>query len=142
MQIRKTTYSPRKPIPRGGRLIQAFKDIDMRLSFTGLTEVASKAGIELSDLKPGEYVAFFNTTRTYLKIAASNNVIASRKMPHGRFYDLTCIRGVVEAFQNTGAIDYDKVLQGKLTKLLEKRVVRMPWHKEVLIDRGIRAVSP
>lgn len=133
MQIRKSTYAPRHDVPRGGRLIQAFKDIDMRLSFDGLAEITKKAGINMETLKPGEYVAFFNTARTYLKIATSNNVIASRRMPHGRFYDLTCIRGVVEAFQNTGSIDYDKVLKVKLEKMLEsKKRVAMPTRATVL----------
>lgn len=121
MQLRTSTYSPKAEMPRGGRLKQAFQDIDMRLSFDGLTELAKKAGIDLNQLEPGEYVAFFNANRNYLKVAAANNVIASRRLPHGRFYDLTCIRGIIEAFQNTGKIDYDTVLKGKLTKLLERK---------------------
>lgn len=119
--MRRSAYEPRTEMPRGGRLIQAFRDIDMRLAFDGLTDVCKKAGIELKSLKPGEYVAFFNSKRTYLKLATANNVIASRRMDHGRFYDLTCINGIIEAFQNTGKIDYDKVLRNKLTEMLGRK---------------------
>lgn len=107
----------------GGRILQIFQDVDMRQHFDGLEELAKKEGkISIKDLKEGEYVVFFNTRRTYLKMAAAHNVLACRRMEGGRFYDMSAIKLVVQAFHNTGEIQYERALKERLTELLAKKV--------------------
>jgi hypothetical protein len=105
----------------GGKILQVFEDADLRCSHDGLGEIALKSKIKLKELEEGEYVVFFNTTRTHLKIAAAHNVIAHSKMEHGRFYDLGCIQNVVRAFHNTGRIEYDEALKERLEELLRRK---------------------
>jgi hypothetical protein len=105
----------------GGRLKQIFTDTDMRCNHDGLYAIAKKEGIDITKLQEGEYVAFFNSRRTHLKIAAAHYVIASKRAPDGRFYDLACITEVVRAFHNTGQVDYNAALKKRLTELLEKK---------------------
>lgn len=115
---------------KGGRLIQVFQDVDMRMHHDGLQQLASKHKIDIRKLGIGDYVAFFNSKRTYLKLAAANGVIASRRMDGGRFYDLTCILGVVRAFHNTGEIQYERELKANLLKVLAKKVHARPVDEE------------
>lgn len=114
----------------GGRLIQVFQDVDMRQNFDGLQALAKKHKVDITKLKEGEYVAFFNSRRTYLKLAAGNNVIASRRMEGGRFYDLSCIVGVVRAFHNTGEIDYERSLKARLEEMLSKKTHPRPIEED------------
>jgi hypothetical protein len=102
----------------GGVILQVFQDTDLRCGHDGLAKVASKEKLALHNLEDGEYVCFFNSHRTGLKIAAAGHVIAYKKSPEGRFYDMACIQDVVRAFHNTGRIDYDEALKTRLTKLL------------------------
>lgn len=120
-KLRAKAYRPRTAVPKGGRIVQVFTSTDMRCQHDGLYEIAHKNSLDLDTLEPGEYVAFFNNRRNMLKIAAANNVIASRKLPNGRFYDLSCIEGIIRAFHNDGKIDYDTVLRKKLETILERK---------------------
>ncbi len=100
------------------KVIQVFSETDMRQSFDGLGRVAKKAKVDLETLDHGEYVVFFNRKRTYLKIAAANQVLACHRTEAGRFHDLTCILAVVRTFHEKGEVDYDGALKTRLTKLL------------------------
>lgn len=104
-----------------GKIIQIFQDVDMRQSFDGLYFVAKKEKVDIKTLGVGEYVVFFNTAKTYLKLAAANNVIAARRMERGRFYDLGAIVGVVRAFHNTGEMRYEVALKDRLVDLLARK---------------------
>lgn len=106
----------------GGRILQIFQDVDMRQHFDGLEELVAKSKLSLRKLKEGEYIVFFNSRRTYLKLAAAHGVIASRRMEGGRFYDLSCIKLVVQAFHNSGEIAYERALKTRLVELLEKKL--------------------
>jgi hypothetical protein len=109
-------------VGKGGKVKRYFPNVDMRMGHDGLKEYAKKeANLDLDGLKPGEYVAFFNAAKTILKLGCANGVIATKKSEHGRFFDATCITQVVEAFNNTGKIDYDAVVAKKLEQLLERR---------------------
>lgn len=106
---------------RGGRIVQVFQDCDLRCSHMGLSEIAKKAKIDLGKLAPGEYVVFFNTSRTHVKIAAAFGTLAHRRSEHGRFFDASCIVSVVRAFHNTGRLDYDEAIKDRLLSLLGRR---------------------
>lgn len=106
---------------KGGTIIQIFQDVDLRCSHDGLTDVAKKEKVNLSKLNEGEYVVFFNSKRTHLKIAAAHGTIAYRRSEHGRFFDVSCIVAVVRAFHNTGRLDYDAALKERLDELLKRR---------------------
>lgn len=116
--LRGSAYRPKSPMPTGGRLVQAFAAVDLRLGHMGLTRLAAKHGLRVEVLNTGEYVAFFNARCNKLKILTCNDVIAYRRLPKGRFFDLSCINGIVRAFHNHGSIDYDSVLKNKLETLL------------------------
>lgn len=105
----------------GGKLKQIFTDVDMRCSHDGLAIVAKKGQIDITKLNEGEYVAFFNAKKNHLKIAAAHHVIASKRAPQGRFYDMACITEVVRAFHNTGKVDYEAALKKRLVELLERK---------------------
>lgn len=102
----------------------------MRMNFDGLGDLAKKHKVDIRKLREGEYVAFFNTRRTYLKLAAANNVIACRRMDSGRFYDLGCIVGIVRAFHNTGDIQYDRELKKHLEDMLKKKTHARPLEED------------
>lgn len=105
----------------GGKIIQIFQDADLRCSHEGLALIADKEKVNIKELKEGEYVVFFNTKRTMLKVAAAHNTIAHTKTEMGRFFDVSCIVNVVRAFHNTGKLDYSKALKEHLEKLLARK---------------------
>ena len=115
---------------KGGKVRRYFPDSDMRMSHDGLTEHAKKEGFDLSSLRPGQYVVFFNKDRTHLKLAGAYGTITSKRSEHGRFFDLTCINEVVESFNNTGKIDYDAALEKKLHELLARKHARKEQEKD------------
>ena len=103
-----------KPVSKG-KVLSYFGSVDLRNNHGGLALLAKKRGINLHNLEPGEFVLFVNNSRTAVKMAAPNNVIAHFKVPGNGHLDLRCL-SLLPSFFNGNTIDY----KGALKETIEK----------------------
>ena len=88
----------------------------------GASYIGKQNGIDITELKPGQYVLFINSHKDKLKLYACNNVVAYLKLPSGQRLNMATIQLIPKAFRGTGTIDYDKALKEViLTALARKR---------------------
>ncbi len=100
-------------------IIQVFMNVDMRNMHEGLAEIASKNGINVQELKLGQFVVFINAMKTRVKIFAANDVVAYQRSRSGKI-QMETIQRIPESF-GAGGFDYDSALRAVLTKLLTKQ---------------------
>ena len=113
---------PKKIESPVGRVLQCFLNADLRCGHEGLAILAKQNGIDITELKPGQYVLFINSHKDKLKLYACNNVVAYLKLPSGQRLNMATIQLIPKAFRGTGTIDYDKALKEViLTALARKR---------------------
>lgn len=90
------------------RLLRIVFNSDLRSGHNGLTAVAKKLDLDMSTLKPGEFVAFVNMKKTMLKIYAAGQVIVHCKPPKGQL-NLNTLKLIPKYF-NGGEFEYTKAL--------------------------------
>lgn len=99
------------------KLLQVFLNADLRCSHDGLTSLAKKEKVDVSQLTPGEYVIFINSGKNRIKLFAANNVLAYLRLPQGKI-DMRTISLIPRAFEASRKINYDEKLREVLTKEL------------------------
>lgn len=109
----------------GGKVIGIFLNVDLRNGHFGLAELAKKKDIDINDLKPGNFVFFFNTKKDTMKLYCASNFIAYHRSPHGKI-DMSIVREIPKIFGADGTMNLeaavDKALDNMLTKRLKKSV--------------------
>lgn len=108
---------------------QAFLDVSMANHHEGLVRIAESRGVDVLDLKPGDFLLFINPGRSYIKIMGANCAapgfppsfpITSVKAPRGRISPL--LLRELPKFFNGKPFDYDSALKPILeAHLLEQR---------------------
>lgn len=104
------------------KIIRYFANTFMGNGHNGLSAIAKKEGLDLSNLHKGEFVIFVNSKNTALKMFAPGNVVAHLKMPGNGRLDLRTI-ALIPKFFNGTEIKYDKALEMLLRKELGIRTV-------------------
>jgi|SRR5581483_109634 len=102
------------------RVLQVFLNADLRCSHDGLTEIAKKGGLNVKELKPGQYVVFLNAAKNRMKLYAANNVVAYFKSPEGGIIDPRTLCDLPRAFNGT-SINYEAALKEALVKVFARR---------------------
>lgn len=83
----------------------------MALAHDGLSEIAKRAGIKITELDSGEYIVFVNRAKDRFKIYAAQNVIAYWRARKGDRLDLRVIREIPRVFNGSAIGEYDKALE-------------------------------
>jgi len=106
-----------------GKILRVFYDADLRCYHDGLAERAKKEGVDVKNLKAGEYAVFINSKRDRIKVFAAENVIAYQKSEHGRL-DLNALKRIPEVFESRGGFSYTKAVEKELIERLPERIRR------------------
>ena len=111
-----------------GRIAQVILDVDLRNSHDGLMAVASKRGIKLSDLKPGQYLVFVNLNRDRFKIFAPapngrGAIIVYYRSYQGRV-DRQAIETMPQAFGMRTGFETGARLAGRMDEALSMKKIR------------------
>lgn len=112
---------PQKIFAPTSRVLQCFLNADLRCGHNGLSALSRQNGIDITKLRPGQYVLFINSKKDKLKLYACNNVLAYLRLPAGGRLNMAAIQLIPRAFQNTGRIDYDKALREVLLTALARQ---------------------
>jgi hypothetical protein len=114
-----------------GRLLHVIENSDLRCRHDGLALWAKKQKVDFSRFRPGDIVAFLNTTKTHLCVLVmlpekeSAGFLGSYRSPHGRVPP-EAFEFISEALGG-GGFDMTKAIRKGLEKLLsKKRTVRPP----------------
>lgn len=102
-----------------GRVVRFFPRSDLRCQHRGLALMASKRGIDVNKLKPGEYCIFVNNARDKLKMYATGNTVAYLKMPAGEKLNLNVIAHIPRFFTG-GVINYTAALKAQIKTDLDR----------------------
>lgn len=132
---------PRPTIPRqtgSGRLLQVWLNQDMRNGHEGLAEVAKQGGLDVSKLKPGQYLVFINAKMDRIKMYGANNVVAYQVLEGGRKVDLRVVREIPKVFQSTGKLDYDLALERVVTDYFAAKYPRKAKESGLELARKIK----
>ena len=108
-----------------GRILQVFLNVDMRMAHDGLDEFSRHRSVDVSSLSAGQYVVFVNTSKDRIKVYASNNVVAYKRLKKGQSFDLRVIQEIPRAFNANGALDMDKAIEDALKASLSRRSARV-----------------
>lgn len=100
------------------RILRIFWDINMNCQHDGLTKIAKKEKVILSDLGIGEFVCFLNRKKDRLKIFTADNILVYARAPKGQI-DLGTIKRIPYYFRS-GKFQYDEALQAELEVRLKK----------------------
>lgn len=105
------------PKTKTGRILRYFPDTHLGNGHDGLAKIAKKKGVDVTNLRVGEYVVFVNTTKTALKLYAPGNIVSYLKMPGTQRLNLGIIRSIPMFFNGT-EIDYKGALKSYILKQL------------------------
>jgi len=102
-------------------MIAFIGEVNMSNGHKGLREIAERARprpIDLTSLKPGQYVGFINKPGTAAKLFAANNVIVHYRSEHGK---LTSEKGggLLPEFMGSGGVRYKHKVEGALLAYIE-----------------------
>lgn len=98
------------------KLIQIFKNTDLRGGHKWLAEIAKNHRLNVADLKPGQMVVFVNRAQTQMKTyAAGNSIVHTKKVGRGQRIDMETIKFLPMIFDQNG-IDYNEALKRRLKK--------------------------
>lgn len=92
------------------KLLRVFLNADMRYGHRGLKKLAKDAGIDVSEITPGDFVIFLNTEKNRIKLYGANNVVAYLALDQGKI-DMRTVALIPRAFKASGKIDYDASLK-------------------------------
>jgi hypothetical protein len=84
---------------------------DLRRGHPGLSEQAKKLGIKLSELRPGEFVAFVNNRKTGIKFfAGDQKMLGYFKMPGSMQMNVKVLK-ILPRYFNGGQLHYKAALE-------------------------------
>jgi hypothetical protein len=106
---------------RTARVVRFFPDSDMRCQHDGLAAIAALQGIDVWNLKPGEFVVFANKSRLGLKIFAPGRVLCYLRSPDGNPLEMRTI-SLIPRFFNGDEFRYDPAVKHLLTEGAKKIV--------------------
>lgn len=106
--------------PRGGGVVvYVFQNVFMGRSFRGLSEIAEDVGFPLEELKPGQYLLFFNAKRTGCAILGMGEngklVVSKHRNGDEAFASIeAAVKPIVTSFLNNEAVDFDEAVNRAL----------------------------
>lgn len=110
-----------KRVRTGYHLQQILFNVDFRFGHDGLNMMAKQAGINLQELQHGNVIVFFNSAKTSMKVAFSDQDIFHHRQPNR--IEERSIPEIMKKLNNTGKIDYPDALANFLTRSINKRHV-------------------
>lgn len=102
------------------KIVRLFLNTDMRCQHVGLSEVARKKKVNLTELENGEHVIFINVAQNRVKLYSKGNIISYLWRQKGRI-DLDAIQMIPQAFDRNGKVDIDSALRTSIEKRLFKK---------------------
>lgn len=103
------------------RVIQIFFKADLRCQHDGLAQIAKLKGVDVTKIKPGEFVVFVNAAKNRLKLFAANGVVAAWRARAGQEINMLAIAEIPAAFAATGELKYSDALKAAIEKQLAKK---------------------
>lgn len=95
------------------RVLHIFKESDLRCMHDGLSKIAkTRAGVNLSNLKKGEFVFFINTSFDKIKIFCPNQMVCYLRSPQGRL-NAEALKHIPNTFDGSD-FSYGKALEAYL----------------------------
>jgi len=91
------------------KVVHLFVNVSMAYGHKGLSEVARKEKVNVSQLRVGEFALFANKRLTALKLYAANNTVIHYKAPTNRPIDIRTLRYIPHFMSGTD-IGYDRAL--------------------------------
>ena len=93
-------------------IMHIYTDVYMSNSHEGLAAIAAKEnGVNVRNLKPGQFALFVNTPFNACKIYAANNVILYYRHPKNHRLDVNAVRLIPQFFDGENQdIGYNKAL--------------------------------
>jgi len=95
------------------RITHCFLDTDFRNQHAGLTLIAKKSHIQVSQLKPGQHLMFINSAQNKMKLFSANNIVSYLKLDRGRI-DLAAIQHFSSCFSSNLEMTYATALKKRL----------------------------
>lgn len=102
-------------------IIRYFPDVFLGNGHKGLSALASKNGIDVRNLRHGEFLMFVNKQQTALKLFVMGNVVAYLKIPGSERINPKVITMIPRFFNGT-EINYNKALRAALSKYYAPQV--------------------
>ena len=115
--LKKAIKSPEKA-PKASIIRQAFLDVSMVNKHRGLSLIAKEAGINVDELKPGEFLLFLNANRTQAAMYGAMGVLTYIAHPRKHRISSLILKNLPEIFKGE-AFDYDKELKPFLETFLK-----------------------
>ncbi len=91
-------------------IIKYFPNVDMRLGHIGLASFCKKNGVEIQNLRAGEFIVFTNSAFNRIKIFAAGNTIAYQKSWNNRKIPVRLI-GLLPKFFNGASLNFDAAMK-------------------------------
>lgn len=114
-------------------VLHIFWDVDLRCSHDGLEAHVKRHkkeySVDLKRLRRGEFVIFFNSAMSKVKLYAAHRVVAYTRSERNSRLDPQVISRIAEAFDATGEINYEKKLREVLLERLRNKN-RVDTHQE------------
>jgi hypothetical protein len=98
------------------RIMRVFLDADLRCSHLGLSLLAAKEKVKVTELSDGEHIVFINRKVNKMKIYSARNIVSCH-LSTGKM-DLGTLNYFSEAFGAQG-FKYDNALKKVLTERLK-----------------------
>jgi hypothetical protein len=107
------------------RIIEIFFDVNMSLCHKGLTEHAKRRRRNVAELKPGEFILFYNKRVSAVKAFGANGVYLHTKTPDNRQFNLRAMQ-LLPKFMSDTTIGYDRALRAVVEAEMKSRGL---WEK-------------
>lgn len=107
------------------KILRIFRNTNMANQHDGLQAIASRKGVDLNSLQPGEHVIFLNHIKTLkgpdkIKWYSAGGLV-SYKRNNGNLISLGTIEKVLEAFDVGGKFEWNKAER----KLIEEQLAKL-----------------
>lgn len=100
------------------KILRVFLDVDMRNQHDGLSTLATKNKVNLSNLDPGCHVIFINSKQNKIKVFSCRGTLTYIRKDKGRI-DLNFISMIPQAFNDFGELEWAKAEKLSLEKRLK-----------------------
>lgn len=111
------------------KVVNIIENSNLVYMFGGFEKLLDQAGLEFSDLGPGEAFLFLNHKRTYMKLLVGNGtlspVIIAYRLPSGMRIPAHAVREIARSLLKRGDVQMDdrlKVAMGETLSEMRKRV--------------------
>ena len=118
------------------QVIRYFPDTDFRMGHEGLADLALKEGIDVHELKAGEFVLFTNAQKTAIKLYTAGNIIVYQKAPKNMRIIYSAIR-VLPHFFNGRQLDLKSAIDRAVRHDHDQRT----WRKTGVVTQSVLEVA-